>query len=721
MSNRAVLHQFRAHKIEVTRARSSTSFEDFASSGLFPANLEEKALHKREGKGWSKGNRGSSASGAPQDPTARATSETPTVHFRALPPDREPAQHRRPVPTSYPPAATPTEPRPLGGSSAPLNHRRLRPNQRAHSETRDFNLPGPDRMDTRTPRRRGGRCGPTPLRGNRGPTRPIGGSAAPPPAGGCRDRGARRLTGRRAAPLQQLPLPPRPAPPMASALEDPVLIRPFRGHRAAVTGVAFNADAAGLATSSLDKFLMVWKLKTQCRAYRFVGHVEAVTSVQFSPDGQLLASASQDRTVRLWIPCIHGESSVLKGHTASVRSVNFSHDGHLLVSASNDRSIKVWSVHHQRLLFSLFQHTHWVRCAKFSPDGRLIASCSEDKSVKIWDTRNKTCLDSFLDYEGFANFADFNPSGTCIASAGSNHTVKLWDIRMNKLLQHYKVHRAGVNCVSFHPSGNYLITASTDGTLKILDLLEGRLIYTLHGHKGPVLSVAFSKGGEKFASGGADAQVLLWKTNFDSFDYKEVLKHHIRRTHIDDPPHLLDTYPRSPHLHDEKLESVEVNPTFDLTNTQTLEPPVIEIASSLSFSTRQHFCILATTTALRTTALSNTIIDTNPETACFCATTLSSPIGDVSSEDLQYPPASGLATSSKRKSENESKSAVRDMDKQTGISPSLGNALEHIVDQLDVLTLTISILEERLTLTEDKLKECLENQQKMLLQGRQEE
>ncbi|XP_061871895.1 POC1 centriolar protein homolog B isoform X2 [Colius striatus] len=490
----------------------------------------------------------------------------------------------------------------------------------------------------------------------------------------CLERG-----GFNGPPLQQLQFVRRPAPPMASALEDPVLIQPFRGHSAAVTGVAFNADAAGLATSSLDRCLMVWKLKAQCRAYRFVGHAEAVTSIQFSPDGQLLASASQDRTIRLWIPCIHGESSVLKGHTASVRSVSFSHDGQSLVSASNDKSVKIWSVRHQRLLFSLFQHTHWVRCAKFSTDGRLIVSCSEDKSVKIWDTRNKTCIDSFLDYGGFANYVDFNPTGTCIASAGSNHVVKLWDIRMKKLLQHYKVHRAGVNCISFHPSGNYLITASTDSTLKILDLLEGRLIYTLHGHKGPVLSVAFSKGGEKFASGGADAQVLLWKTNFDSFDYKEILEHHIRRTHIDDPPHLLDIYPKSPHLHDEKLQSVEVNPTFDLTNTQTLDPPVIEISSSFSIPN--------------------------------C----------VSSEDLQYPPASVLATSSKRKSENENESAVHNVNKRTGISPSLGNALEHIVEQLDVLTLTISVLEQRLTMTEDKLKECLENQQKMLLQGRQEE
>ncbi|NXU83412.1 POC1B protein, partial [Xiphorhynchus elegans] len=433
------------------------------------------------------------------------------------------------------------------------------------------------------------------------------------------------------------------------------------------------------ATCSLDRFLMIWKLKTRCRAYRFVGHVEGVTSVDFSPDGQLLASSSLDHTVRLWIPCIHGESSVLKGHTASVRSVSFAHDGYSLVSASNDKSIKIWSVCSQRLLFTLFQHTRWVLCAKFSPDGRIIASCSEDKSVKIWDTRNKTCINSFSDYEGFANFVDFNPSGTCIVSAGSNHTVKLWDIRMNKLLQHFKVHRAGVNCVSFHPSGNYLITASADGTLKILDLLEERLIYTLHGHKGPVFSVAFSKGGEKFASGGADAQVLLWKTNFDSFDYKEVLKHNFRRTCIDDPPHLLDIYPKSPHLHDGKLQSVEVNPTLDVTDTQTLDPPVVEIRSSSSFST----------------------------------------LGDGKTEELHWAPASVLARSSKRKSANESRSTVYIGDKQIGISPSLDSALEHVVGQLDVLTLTISVLEQRLTSAEDKLKECLEDQQ-ILLQGRQD-
>nr|XP_030116894.3 POC1 centriolar protein homolog B isoform X3 [Taeniopygia guttata] len=479
---------------------------------------------------------------------------------------------------------------------------------------------------------------------------------------------------------------------MASPLEDPVLIRPFRGHTAAVTGVAFNANAAGMVTCSVDTLLILWKLNTQCRAYRFSGHAEAVTSVDFSPDGQVLASASHDHTVRLWIPCIHGESSVLKGHTASVRSVSFSHDGCYVVSASNDKLVKVWSVCYQRLLFTLFQHTGWVRCAKFSPDGRIIASCGEDKSINIWDTRNKICVNRFSDYEEFPTFVDFNPSGTCIASAGSNSTVKLWDVRTNKLLQHFKVHRAEVNCVSFHPSGNYLITASSDGTLKILDLLGERLIYTLHGHKGPVLCVAFSKGGENFASGGVDAQVLLWKTNFDTLDY-EVLKHNFRRTCIDDPPHFLDVCPRSYHFHDEKCKSVEVSPISDVPDIQTPDPVIIDIRTSSYIST-----------PTKAPESSNDV----------------SVFEDVGrSEELQRPSASFSAMSSRRKAENESGSAVHSVGQHRSISSSVNCALDHIVGQLEMLTLTISGLEQRLTCTEDKLKKCIKDQQKMLQKGKQ--
>ncbi|KAH0616733.1 hypothetical protein JD844_028093 [Phrynosoma platyrhinos] len=202
-----------------------------------------------------------------------------------------------------------------------------------------------------------------------------------------------------------------------------------------------------------------------------------------------------------------------------------------------------------------------------------------------------------------------------------------------------------------------------------MDLLGGRLLYTLHGHKGPVLSAAFSKGGEMFASGGTDTQVLLWKTNFDAFEYKKVLKKHMRRIYTDDPPHLLDIYPRSPHHHHHaKSQSIEINPSYDVTDMQTLDPPVIDISSSSSAVSMIKIYVLSKRN-----------------------------LEDENGQILHTIEEPGT------------------MDEAIGISPVLTNALEHIVEQLDVLTLTVSILEQRLTLTEDKLKECLENQEKLLL------
>ncbi|XP_006633617.2 POC1 centriolar protein homolog B [Lepisosteus oculatus] len=475
---------------------------------------------------------------------------------------------------------------------------------------------------------------------------------------------------------------------MASVLEDPTLERHFKGHKDAVTCADFSPTNKQLATGSADTFLMIWNLKPKARAFRFFGHKDVVSSVQFSPSGSLVASGSRDRTVRLWTPSIKGESTVFTAHTATVRSVSFSQDGQKLVTASDDKSLKVWSVHRQRFLFSLNQHTNWVRCARFSPDGRLIVSCGDDRSVRLWDTTSRQCINTFTDYGGSAaTFVDFNSSGTCIASSGADNTLKIWDIRTNKLLQHYQIHSAGINCFSFHPSGNYLITASSDSTVKIVDLLEGRLIYTLHGHQGPILAVAFSRGGDYFASGGTDSQVLVWKTNFDAFNYKDVLKHNRSRVNPDPPPHLTNIYPRSPHSHTVSPSSIQVNPS--VADTQTVDPHVVEIGQSLypKMGGSSH---------------ENGVPASR---------------GWPGGRSFQPPHRS----SGGQEEEGETCAVTFPLEEHTGFPSNFASTLEHIVEQLDVLTQTVAVLEKRLTLTEDKLKECLENQAQIVLQVREAE
>nr|XP_054300721.1 POC1 centriolar protein homolog B isoform X11 [Pongo pygmaeus] len=364
---------------------------------------------------------------------------------------------------------------------------------------------------------------------------------------------------------------------------------PAHPSRPLFTGLAVSRGSAGHAWSAgFDWAAVVVVTGRRCRSGQTVPGAARSPLLPHPLPSPLRVpppTGAWGRPLPRWPQPRRGKFSEFKAHTAPVRSVDFSADGQFLATASEDKSIKVWSMYRQRFLYSLYRHTHWVRCAKFSPDGRLIVSCSEDKTIKIWDTTNKQCVNNFSDSVGFANFVDFNPSGTCIASAGSDQTVKVWDVRVNKLLQHYQVHSGGVNCISFHPSGNYLVTASSDGTLKILDLLEGRLIYTLQGHTGPVFTVSFSKGGELFASGGADTQVLLWRTNFDELHCKGLNKRNLKRLHFDSPPHLLDIYPRTPHPHEEKVETVEINPKLEVIDLQISTPPVVDILSFDSTTT----------------------------------------------------------------------------------------------------------------------------------------
>jgi WD40 repeat protein len=85
---------------------------------------------------------------------------------------------------------------------------------------------------------------------------------------------------------------------------DPEIQRSFKGHRGAVTGLAFNPNMRQLATSSTDKSVMLWNFKPQLRAFRFAGHSDAVLSVAFSSATSFVASGSKDRTARLWIPTV---------------------------------------------------------------------------------------------------------------------------------------------------------------------------------------------------------------------------------------------------------------------------------------------------------------------------------------------------------------------------------------------------------------------------------
>ncbi|XP_053575208.1 POC1 centriolar protein homolog B [Bombina bombina] len=178
-------------------------------------------------------------------------------------------------------------------------------------------------------------------------------------------------------------------------------------------------------------------------------------------------------------------------------------------------------------------------------------------------------------------------------------------------------------------------------------------------------------------------ETLVWKTNFDKFNGKDILKMQLKRTWPDAPPHVNDIYPRSPHFHTSIGHSLEINPMFEVADTQTFQPAVIDVGVNLPSAT-------------------NTLHSYNKDT-----------------RNYKYPfcPSPPLPRSSKRSGPREKPTPGE----QVLLNSSINKTLEQIVDQLSLLTQTVSILEHRLTLTEDKLKECLENKQNLSQQMSDEE
>lgn len=62
--------------------------------------------------------------------------------------------------------------------------------------------------------------------------------------------------------------------------------------------------------------------------------------------------------------------------------------------------------------------------------------------------------------------------------------------------------------ISIKPDGSIVIIAS--GSKLLAYDTEGKLLQSLKGHSDTVYSVCFSKDGQRFASGGADKQVIIW-------------------------------------------------------------------------------------------------------------------------------------------------------------------------------------------------------------------
>jgi type 1 glutamine amidotransferase len=118
------------------------------------------------------------------------------------------------------------------------------------------------------------------------------------------------------------------------------LLRTFEAG-GAVRAVAISAThvAAGLASGALR----LWALEGP-GARDLKGHKGAISTVAFAAKGEQLASAGMDGVIRVWDVDTGNLLCVQQGHTGEVRALAFNPNGQKMASLGADHSLRYWTV-----------------------------------------------------------------------------------------------------------------------------------------------------------------------------------------------------------------------------------------------------------------------------------------------------------------------------------------------------------------------------------------
>ena len=118
--------------------------------------------------------------------------------------------------------------------------------------------------------------------------------------------------------------------------------------------------------------------------------VKAIRAMCFSPSSDTLATTCIDRTIVIWSLPGFERAGVLKGHRDAINALIFI-DNTRLVSASDDKSIRAWDIPASSCVKEIVEHGSHVACLALSPDRALIASGSSDKTVRVYSASTLKC------------------------------------------------------------------------------------------------------------------------------------------------------------------------------------------------------------------------------------------------------------------------------------------------------------------------------------------
>ena len=239
------------------------------------------------------------------------------------------------------------------------------------------------------------------------------------------------------------------------------------------------------------------------------GHRGAVTGVAYSGDGRLIVTSAEDARLKVWNAATRANTATIELDNGAATSLSV--EGRRAVTGHRDGTVAIWDLESGQKVASLKRNSTGIVSAGFIGDGARVAAGAQDGVVALWDTNSPAAPQAVLDgHDGAVQGLAFTPKGGLLATAGADKTLRLWTLSGPTLTRVYKGHGEAVEAIAVTADGKKLASASADGQIRISSTQSSRTHYTMRVAVGRILGLAFSPDGELLASVGEDGQIRIW-------------------------------------------------------------------------------------------------------------------------------------------------------------------------------------------------------------------
>lgn len=163
-------------------------------------------------------------------------------------------------------------------------------------------------------------------------------------------------------------------------------------------------DGNTVATGGHDEMIIIWDLSKNESVGILAGHTHVIESVNFIKNnetkeiienssynkenikGDFLISTSRDKLIKIWEIKTCNCILTLKGHDEWVKNSKILLNRKLMVSVGEDNSMKIWDLENGTLIKNYNKvHDNFISSLDVHPEFMVMATGSVDKSLKIWE------------------------------------------------------------------------------------------------------------------------------------------------------------------------------------------------------------------------------------------------------------------------------------------------------------------------------------------------